>query len=61
MYVPGKSFQPGLMFVIKAIAYPSGQLKDSPLYGRPMATTENIRTDWNGLPGTNTLAYFEHS
>ncbi len=21
----------------------------------------NIRLDWNGLPGTDTLAYYEHS
>jgi hypothetical protein len=26
-----------------------------------LAILENIRLSWKGLPGTNTLAYYEHS
>jgi hypothetical protein len=44
----GKPFQPSLMFAGKAGVYPS----EAP---------ENIRPGWKGLPGTNTLAYYEIS
>jgi hypothetical protein len=28
--------------------------------GRPLALPTNIRPGWKGLPGTNTLAYYEN-
>ncbi len=31
----------------------------APLYGRLLASPTNIRRDWKGLSGTNTLAYYE--
>jgi hypothetical protein len=36
-------------------------LSGAPLYGMLLALPTNIRPDWKGLPGTNTLAYCEHS
>ncbi len=30
------------------------------LYGRLLASPENTRLGWKGLPGTNTLAYYEN-
>ncbi len=54
MFVPGKPFQPSLMFESKAGAYLSREiftiLQDLPA---------NFRLDWKSLPGTNTLAYYE--
>jgi hypothetical protein len=35
-------------------------LSGDPLYGRLLAFPTNIRLDWKGLPGTNTLAYYEN-
>jgi hypothetical protein len=35
-------------------------LSGAPLYGRPLASPINIRLGWTGLPGTNTLAYYEN-
>jgi hypothetical protein len=32
-----------------------------PLYGKLVALPTNIRQSGKGLPGTNTLAYYEHS
>jgi hypothetical protein len=29
-------------------------------YPRPLASPTNIRLGWKGLPGTNTLAYYEN-
>jgi hypothetical protein len=34
-------------------------LSDTPLLGRFLALSANIRLGWNGLPGTYTLAYFK--
>ncbi len=64
MYVPGKPFQPSLMFAGKAGAYPSeAPFRCSSLgsYPRLWALPTNIRLGWNGLKGTNTLAYYENS
>ena len=55
MFVPGKPFQSGLMFVGKPGAYPRAEHKK----GAP-AVRANIRLGWKGLPGTNTPAYYEH-
>ena len=52
MFVPDKPFQPRLLFVGKAGAYPIEE---------PFRCSTNIRLDLKGLPGTNTLAYYENS
>ena len=36
-------------------------LSDVPLWGRLLASLTNITLVWKGLPGTNTLAYYESS
>ncbi len=35
-------------------------LQYAPLLGRLLASPTNIRLGWKGLPGTNTLAYYEN-
>jgi hypothetical protein len=58
VFVPGKPFQPSLMFVGEAYDRVE-RLKDASLrYDR--ALLANIRLGWTGLPGTNTLAYYKH-
>ncbi len=52
--VPGKPFQPSLMFLSKARAYHSEV--PSTLEQAPCLPT-NIRLGWKGLPVTDTLAY----
>ncbi len=59
MFVLGRPFQPGLLFMGEAKSLSkSGALEkcfalvDSDL-------TANIRPEWQGLPGINTLAYKE--
>jgi hypothetical protein len=49
--LPAERFQSSLMFVGKVRAY---------LIEAPSALPTNIRPGWNGLPGTNTLAYYEN-
>ncbi len=34
-------------------------LSGAPLQGRLLASLTNIRLGWRGLPGTNTLAYYD--
>jgi hypothetical protein len=42
-------------------AYSRGEhIKGSSLKGRLLALPTNIRLGWKGLPGTNTLAYYEN-
>jgi hypothetical protein len=36
------------------------QLSGAPFKGSPLALPTNIRLGWKGLPGTNTLAYYEN-
>jgi hypothetical protein len=50
-----KPFQPSLMFASKAGEYPS----EAPVEDRLLALPADIRLGWNGLSGTNTLAYYE--
>ncbi len=53
LFVPCRPFQHSLMFVSKAITYPSGapfQVLSSRVGSRPSPT--NIRQDWKGFPGT---------
>jgi hypothetical protein len=53
VFVPGKPFQPSLMFVGKARAYPIVEhLKG--------ASIGYARLGWKGLQGTNTLAYLKN-
>jgi hypothetical protein len=51
----GRPFQPSLIFESKARAYLSS------LLGRFLALPTNITRGWKGIPGTNTLAYYDHS
>ncbi len=63
MFVAGKSYWPGLMFIGKAKSQPRGvgeNLKGVSLDKAP-ALLANIRLGRKGLPGTNTLAYKENS
>jgi hypothetical protein len=68
--IPGKPFQPSLMYVINAGAYPRGRpvavksfitLAPERLKGRLLALHTIVRLGWKTLPGTNTLAYYGHS
>jgi hypothetical protein len=36
-------------------------LEDVPHKGRLLSLPANITLDWKGRPGTNTVAYYEHS
>jgi len=54
----GKAFQDSTVFAGKAGAHPG---EGAPLLGRLLVFPTNNRLDWKGLPGTNTLAYYEHS
>jgi hypothetical protein len=51
------------VFDEKIEAYPRGAPIKIPLAGRLLALllSTNIRLSWKGLPGTNTIAYYEHS
>jgi hypothetical protein len=49
------------MFLVRPGAYPRvEQLKGASL-GLAPALPANIKLDWIGFPGTNTLAYYENS
>ena len=61
VFVPVKPFQLSLMFVGKTGACPIEEPSDAPLYGRLLTMPTNNRLDWDGLPGTDTLAYYENS
>ncbi len=58
MFVPGKLFQPSLVFVGKAEAYPS---KAPFKWLHSGASPTNIRLGWKGLHETNTVTYYELS
>jgi len=50
------------MFAGKARILPEWRnLPGVPLKGRFLALPTNIRLGWKGLPGTNTLAYYQNS
>ncbi len=59
MFVPCKPFKPSL-FLSKAGAYLSGAFEINPTRGQAPALPIIIGLRWKGLPGTNTLAYYEH-
>ncbi len=60
MLVPGKSFQPSLMFLGEARSLPESGTPERSLTQVGMALPTNIRLVWKGVPGTNTLAYYEN-
>jgi hypothetical protein len=57
VFVPGKTYQPSLMFAGKTGDY----LSDAPLYDRLLTLPTNIRLGWRGGPETNAPAYYENS
>ncbi len=60
MFVPGKPFQPSLMFVGEARSLPKSRAPERALLGYAAVLPANTRLGWKGLPGTNTLAYYEN-
>ncbi len=60
MFVTGKPFQPSLMFVGKAAAYPRVEHLKGAYLGKAPALVANIRLGRKGLPGTTTLVYYEN-
>jgi hypothetical protein len=50
-----------LMCVGKATAYLSEAPFSCSTLGQALVLPTNIRLGWKGLPGTSTLAYYEHS
>ncbi len=54
---PGKLFQFSLMFESKAGAYSI----DAPFRCPIVGVSPDLTRRWKGLPGTNTLAYYERS
>ncbi len=53
MFVPGRPFQPSLMFASKVKVYP----RRVGFWPYP----PNIRLDWKGQTAGSTVAYYEHS
>ncbi len=56
VFVPGRPFQPCLIFVGKARSLPWSETP-----GYTLDLLKNVRLAWRNLPGTKTLAYYEHS
>ncbi len=56
MFVPGKPFQPSLIFVGNARTQ---EWSTDSYYSRVCCGLTNIRLGWKGLPGTNPLAYLQ--
>jgi hypothetical protein len=61
MFVIGKQFQSSLLFVGKARSLSQSGASEGSSIGQAPFLPTNIRLSWKGLPGTNTLAYNEHS
>jgi hypothetical protein len=57
---PDKPFQSSLMFAGKTEPTQVKHLSNAPLQGSLLASPQNIRLDWKGLPGTNTIAFYEN-
>jgi hypothetical protein len=53
-------YQPCLKFATKSTVYLSAAVENAPLRGRLLTLDTYIRLGWKGLPGTNTLAYYEN-
>ncbi len=58
MFVPDKPFQ---CLRVRQEHTQVKHLSGATIQVRLLALPSNIRLDWNGLLGTNTLAYYEHS
>jgi hypothetical protein len=58
VFVSGMSLLSSLTFLKPTRVKP---LLAALLYGRLLALPTKIRVGWKGLPGTNTLAYYEQS
>ncbi len=56
VFVPGRTFQPSVIFASQDRVYPS-----APLLGMLLALPANITLSLEGLPRTNTLAYLVYS
>jgi hypothetical protein len=61
VFVPGRPFQPRLMFAGKARAYHSEAAFRYALLGKLQALVADIKQGWKDLPGINTLVYLAHS
>ncbi len=57
MFVPGRHFQPSVMFASNAGTYPSEAHFRLKILGTLLALPTNIRLGWKSLSGTNTLPY----
>ncbi len=53
MFVPGKPFQPSLVFSVRLEPTRVKNLSGAPLKGGLLALTTNTRLGWKGLPETN--------
>ncbi len=61
MFVPGKLFQPSLLFMGKARSLPQRTTPEKMFHsGRLQPYSQTFRLSWKSLPGTNTLAYYEN-
>ncbi len=49
----------GLVYCLRAAAYPSEEHMKSALLGQVLTLPANTRLGSRGLPGTNTVAYYE--
>ncbi len=62
MFVNGRPFQPGLIFVGKVRNLPKGEVSEMNFtLVRLQPYLLGLGLCSKGLPGTNTLAYYEHS
>jgi hypothetical protein len=57
VFVPGRPFQPSLIFWIRPVAYLRVEHPKSASLSYATVLPVNIRLGWKDLPGTNTLAY----
>jgi hypothetical protein len=60
-FVPGKPFQPSLMFAISSEHTRVKNLSGSALNGRILASPTNIRLDWKGFLETSIIAYYKNA
>jgi hypothetical protein len=60
VFVPARPFKPNPIFVdkVRSLSW-SGALERC--FSSALALLENIGFGWEGMPGTNTLAYYKHS
>jgi hypothetical protein len=61
VFVLGKSFQPCLCRWVRTLAYTRVEHLKGASFRLALALLGNIRQGWKGLPGTDTVAYYENS